>query len=57
MGRKTKKNAAGGRAAPRRVARRKNAAEHYHHFFEDSCPIERFPKLPGLPPGRLLQFK
>ena len=57
MGRKAKKTASGARATPRRTTRRKNAAEHYRLFFEDSPPIERFPKLPGLPPGRLLKFK
>jgi hypothetical protein len=57
MGRKAKKTISGSRAPPLRVAHRKNAAEHYRYFFEASSPIERFPKLPGLPPGRLLKFK
>lgn len=57
MGRKAKKTASGACATPQRPRRRKNAAEHYRFFFEDSSSIERLPKLPGLPPGRLLKFK
>jgi hypothetical protein len=57
MGRKAKKTAAGAHTAQGRATTRKNAAELYRYFFMDSSPIERFPRLPCLPPGRLLKFE
>lgn len=38
------------------LAGQKNAAQMYKHFFEDLEPMEPFERIPGRPPGRLLDL-